>query len=91
MNKKLYVGNMSYETTEEQLRELFESHGKVVSVNVVTDYNTGLSRGFGFVEMSTEEEAQAAMKGLDGHEEGGRQLKVNEARERNQDRKRGKY
>lgn len=86
MNKKLYVGNMNYDTSEERLRELFEQYGKVMSAKVVTDFNTGMSRGFGFVEMSTEEEARSAMTSLNGYEEEGRQLKVNEARERGQDR-----
>ena len=53
MNKKLYVGNLNYNTTEERLRELFEQYGKVMSAKVVTDFNTGMSRGFGFIEMST--------------------------------------
>ena len=86
VNKKLYVGNLNYNTTEERLRELFEQYGKVMSAKVVTDFNTGMSRGFGFIEMSTEEEAQAAMTSLNGYVEDDRELKVNEARERGQDR-----
>ena len=87
MNKKLYIGNLSYDTSEERLKELFEQHGTVVSAKVVTDFNTGMSRGFGFVEMSTQEEAQAAMS-LNGHEEDGRQLRIDEARERDSKRER---
>ncbi len=82
MNKKLYIGNMNYDTTEETLRELFAAHGEVTLVNVITDRYTGLSRGFAFVEMGSEEEAKAALAALDGKEVDGRQIKVNEARER---------
>ncbi len=89
LNKNLYVGNLSFDTSEERLRELFAQYGTVASARLITDRFSGSSRGFGFVEMSTEDEAKAAMAALDGHEEGGRQLKVNEARERDQDRQRG--
>ena len=91
LKKNLYVGNLSFETSEERLRELFAQYGTVASARLITDRDTGSSRGFGFVEMSTEDEAKAAMEALDGHEEGGRQLKVNEARERGEDRQRGGY
>ncbi len=82
MGKKIYVGNMSFGTTEYRLRELFAEHGEVLSVNVVTDRNTGQPRGFAFVEMATDEGAQAAITALNGQEVDGRQLKVDEARPR---------
>lgn len=80
MTKKVYVGNMSYDTTEDKLRETFAAHGDVISVNVITDRYTGRSRGFAFVEMATEEAAGAAITALNGQELDGRQLKVAEAR-----------
>jgi RNA recognition motif-containing protein len=80
MSSKLYVGNLSFRTTQQDLEELFRQSGQVDSVNLVTDRETGRSRGFGFVEMSTKEEAQAAIRSLDGKEVGGRSLKVNEAK-----------
>lgn len=82
MGKKIYVGNLSYDTSESDLTELFQAHGNVVSVAVITDRDTGRSKGFGFVEMSSEEEAQAAINSLNGNEVDGRQLKVNESIER---------
>ena len=91
MNKKLYVGNLSYETSEERLSELFAQYGTVVSARLITDRDSGRPRGFGFVEMSTEDEAKAAKAALDSYEENGRQLKVDEARERGQDRQSGRY
>ena len=86
MGNKLYVGNLNYQTQEAELRDLFAQHGEVLSSNIVSDRDTGRSRGFGFVEMGTEEEARAAENALNGHEFDGRQLKVNEARPRNNDR-----
>ncbi|MHC4664052.1 MAG: RNA recognition motif domain-containing protein [Planctomycetota bacterium] len=80
--KKLYVGNLSYDTTEDSLRTMFEEHGEVLSVAVITDRDTGRSKGFAFVEMSDDEAAQAAQGALDGAEIEGRTLKVNEARPR---------
>jgi RNA recognition motif-containing protein len=80
MGKKLYVGNLSYETREEQLRELFEQVGTVESVIVVTDRDTGRSKGFGFVEMSSDAEAEEAVRQFNGHTLNERQLKVDEAR-----------
>ena len=80
MTKKVYIGNMSYDTTEDKLRELFAAHGEVVSANVVTDNHTGRPRGFAFVEMTTDEAAQAAIAALNGQEVDGRQLNVAEAR-----------
>lgn len=82
MPKKLYVGNMSYSTSEDELREAFEAAGEVVSVAVITDRETGRPRGFGFVEMATDEGAEAAIEAMDGKDLGGRPLKVNVARER---------
>lgn len=77
MGKKIYVGNLSYNTSESDLAELFQPHGEVVSTAVITDRDTGRSKGFAFVEMATEEAAQAAIAALDGGEVDGRQLKVN--------------
>jgi RNA recognition motif-containing protein len=82
LSKKLYVGNLPFSATEEELRGLFESHGSVQSVNVITDRETGRSRGFAFVEMEDASAADDAMRALDGSEMGGRNLKVNEAKER---------
>jgi RNA recognition motif-containing protein len=80
MGSKIYVGGLPYAVTEEQLNELFAPHGTVESVRVITDKFTGQSRGFGFVEMATEQEAKAAIAALNGTEFGGRTLTVNEAR-----------
>ncbi len=77
---KLYVGNFSLDMTERALRELFEPFGTVSEVKLITDRETGQSRGFGFVTMSNVSEGNAAIKGLDGKDKGGRKLKVNEAR-----------
>lgn len=82
MGKKIYVGNMSYGTTEEGLRTLFSAYGDVESVNVIMDHQTGRARGFGFVQMVTDEGADAAINALNGKEFDGRQLKVNEAFDR---------
>jgi RNA recognition motif-containing protein len=79
---KLYVGNLSFQTSSEDLQQLFAQAGTVESASVVEDRDTGRSRGFGFVEMSSEEEGGAAIRQLDGHEVGGRALKVNEAKPR---------
>ena len=80
MGTKLYVGSLPYSTTEQQLSELFAQHGSVQSAKVITDRYTGQSRGFGFVEMATGEEAQKAIAALNGTALGGRTLVVNEAR-----------
>jgi RNA recognition motif-containing protein len=77
---KLYVGSLPYSTTEQQLSELFSQYGTVQSAKVITDRYTGQSRGFGFVEMATGEEAQKAIAALNGSSLGGRTLVVNEAR-----------
>jgi RNA recognition motif-containing protein len=79
---RLYVGNLSYQTTQESLQEMFAEAGQVVSAQVMTDRYSGQSRGFGFVEMSTDEETQNAVKILNGRTVGGRALVVNEARPR---------
>ncbi len=80
MGTKLYVGSLPYSTSEEQLSELFSPHGSVQSAKVIKDRYTNQSRGFGFVEMSTDEEAQKAIAALNGTSMGGRTLVVNEAR-----------
>lgn len=90
MATKLYVGNLSYGTDQESLRSLFASHGEVVSAQVITDRDTGRSRGFGFVEYANDEDARTAIQALDGTEFEGRNLKVNEARSRD-DRPRNNY
>jgi RNA recognition motif-containing protein len=79
MAKKLYVGNLSYNTTEDGLRSLFSPFGTVASAKIIFDRDTGNSKGFGFIEMSTDEEAAAAINGTNGHDFEGRQLRVNEA------------
>jgi RNA recognition motif-containing protein len=82
MEPKLYVGNLSYETTEDELRQLFGEAGEVVSAAVITDRETGRSKGFGFVEMKTQAEAEKAASLLNGRELRNRQLKVDLARPR---------
>jgi RNA recognition motif-containing protein len=82
MSIKLYVGNLSFQTSSEDLRDLFSQAGTVESANVIEDRDTGRSRGFGFVEMATREEAEAAIAQFNGKEYGGRNLTVNEARPR---------
>jgi RNA recognition motif-containing protein len=80
MGKKLYVGNLTYEVTDSDLTKLFEAHGTVQSAQVVMDRDTGRSKGFGFVEMGNDQEAQAAIAALNGQQSNGRALTVNEAR-----------
>ena len=79
---RLYLGNLAFSTTDEDLRELFGPHGNVTDVRVVSDRDTGRSRGFGFVEFSNDDEARAAMAALNQQEVEGRTITVNEARER---------
>ncbi len=82
MSNKLYVGNLPFEVTEDSLQELFQSHGEVTSAKVITDRDTGRPRGFAFVEMANSEDAQEAIKSLDGKDFQGRNLKVNLAKPR---------
>src|ERR1700733_4762738 len=88
MGSKLYVGNLSYNTTSSDLEQLFAAHGSVQSAEVIADRETGRSKGFGFVQMGSDEEAQAAIAALNGQENDGRPLTVNEAKPR-EDRPRG--
>ena len=80
MGKKLYVGNLSYRMTDSDLEQMFASHGSVSSAQVIMDRDTGRSKGFGFVEMASDQDAQAAITALNGKEIEGRTLTVNEAR-----------
>ena len=82
MGRKLYVGNLGYGVTDGDLAKMFEPHGTVESAQVIMDRNTGRSKGFGFVEMKTEQEAQAATTALNGKDVDGRSLTVNEAKPR---------
>jgi RNA recognition motif-containing protein len=82
VSRKLYVGNLPYSATEQSLRDAFAASGTVDTVSIVTDRDTGQSKGFGFVEMSTPQEAQAATQALNGQMIDGRQIKVNEAKPR---------
>ena len=86
MGKKLYIGNLGYDVTQEDLQELFAQAGTCESVAVIMDRTTGQSRGFGFVEMSSNAEAQQAIQRFNGHDFKGRALKVNEAMERSSGR-----
>ncbi|MDB5295629.1 MAG: recognition motif protein [Phycisphaerales bacterium] len=88
MGSKLYVGNLSYDTTSSDLEQLCSPHGQVNSAEVIQDRDTGRSKGFGFVQMGTDQEAQAAIAALSGQNVGGRDLTVNEAKPR-EDRPRG--
>ena len=85
----IYIGNLSHEVTEEDLRQAFEAFGQVASAKIITDKFSGISRGFGFVEMPDKPEAQAAITGLNGTELKGRALTVNEARPRPEGRQGG--
>ena len=82
MGKKLYVGNLSYQVDSSELEQLFTPFGQVASAQIINDRDTGRSKGFGFVEMANDNEAQAAIEALTGHEHNGRALTVNEARPR---------
>lgn len=90
MSMKLYVGNLSFQTSSQELEELFATLGTVESATVVEDRETGRSRGFGFVEMASQEDGEKAIAELNGTEVGGREIKVNEAKPR-EDRGRGAY
>lgn len=80
MGRKLYVGNLTYGVTDADLQQLFQAHGTVQSAQVITDRDTGQSKGFGFVEMGSDQEAQAAITALNGRDHNGRALTVNEAK-----------
>src|SRR5688572_20848573 len=82
MGNRLYVGNLSFGSTEQTLRDAFASHGEVVDVHLVSDRMTGQSRGFGFVTMGSRDQAESAMQAMNGADLDGRSLKVNEAEER---------
>ena len=82
MAKKLYVGNLSYQVDSSELEQLFGQHGQVLSAQIINDRDTGRSKGFGFVEMANDQEAEAAINALNGQEHGGRALTVNEAKPR---------
>ena len=86
----IYVGNLSFDTTEQDLQQAFEAFGQVTTTNIISDKITGRSKGFGFVEMSAKEQAQAAIAGMNGKEIRGRAVNVNEARPRNNDRTGGR-
>jgi RNA recognition motif-containing protein len=85
----IYIGNMSFDTTEDHLRQAFEAYGEVSTVNVISDKYTGKSKGFGFVEMASKEDALAAIDELNGQDMNGRTLNVNEAKPREQRGSRG--
>jgi len=89
----IYIGNLSYDTAEQDIRQAFEGHGEVTSVSIISDNHTGTSKGFGFIEMPTKQEAEAAIQALDGTEMHGRTVKVSEARPRTErpDRNRSRY
>lgn len=82
MGRKLYVGNLGYDVSDSDLEQLFAPHGTVDSANVISDRHSGQSKGFGFVEMGSDAEAQTAITALDGKDFGGRTIKVNEAKPR---------
>ena len=82
MSKKIYIGNLPFSSTEDELRTVFERHGRVESVNVITDRDSGRPRGFAFVEMDEASAADDAIRALDGSELGGRSIRVNEAQNR---------
>jgi RNA recognition motif-containing protein len=82
MNAKLYISNLSYNLTEDELKDALAAFGEVTSVRIITDRETGRSRGFGFAEFASADSAKAAMDGLNGKEVGGRELRISEAREK---------
>lgn len=91
MGKKLYVGNLGYDVNDAALTQLFQEYGTIGSANVIMDKATGQSKGFGFVEMGSDSEAQAAIAALNGRDHGGRALTVNEAKPRPEGGSRGGY
>jgi cold-inducible RNA-binding protein len=90
MGKKLFVGNLGYGVTDGELEQMFLAHGAVQSAQVIVDRDTGRSKGFGFVEMANDQEAQAAIVALNGKDTSGRALTVNEAKPREGDRRGGR-
>ena len=84
MSKSIYVGNLPWSSTKEQVQQLFAEYGQVISVKLISDRETGRAKGFGFVEMEEDASADAAIAALDGVEFGGRKLRINEAKERPQ-------
>jgi len=84
MGRRLYVGNLAFNTTDAELQELFTAHGTVSSAQIITDRETGRSKGFGFVEMADDAAAQAAIDALNGTQHNGRKLTVNDAKPREQ-------
>jgi RNA recognition motif-containing protein len=91
MGKKLYVGNLAYGVTDSDLEQMFQAHGTVQSAQVIMDRDTNRSKGFGFVEMGSDQEAQAAIQALNGQQVEGRSLTVNEARPKTEGGGRGGY
>jgi RNA recognition motif-containing protein len=91
MGKKLYVGNLSYNTNEASLRNMFQAYGNVASVKVITDRDSGQSKGFAFVEMGSDNEANAAISSANGVELDGRQIKVNEAMDKPRNDRNDRY
>lgn len=91
MNRRLYVGNLAFSVSSEQLRSLFDPHGEVKEANLITDRSTGQSKGFGFVEMATDEGASKAIAALNDYDLDGRVIKVNEAKEREERPARREY
>ncbi len=94
MSKKIYIGNIPFSSTEDELRAVFQRHGEVTSVNVITDRESGRPRGFAFVEMDDASAADDAIRALDGSDLGGRSIRVNEAEDRQGgggSRSRGRY
>ena len=91
MGRKLYVGNLAFGVSDSDLQQMFGAHGTVQSAQVIMDRDTGRSKGFGFVEMGSDQEAQAAIQALNGKESGGRALTVNEARPKTEGGGRGGY
>ena len=89
MGAKLYVGNLSFSTTEDELREMFEKHGTLVSVKIISDRESGRSRGFGFIEYEDASSATEAQNSLNGQQLGGRDLRVNEAHDKRDGDSRG--
>lgn len=91
LNNKIYVGNLNYSTTEDELRDAFSAFGTVTSVNIIKDRFTDQSKGFGFIEMGDGEEAKKAIEGMNQQELGGRTIKVDEAKERKREFRKDRF